>query len=350
MTLVKYILKRFFPVFLGALILAALVLNLVDILINLWRYIQNQVPASAIFKIMLYYVPKTVWYAIPLAILFATSYTLSALYAKNELTAAFVCGVSLFRFTLPLLILSFCSSIFLFFLDNKLAVETYAKKKALQDEVLHITKSETETAAVVMAEDGKIIYKANYYDDSEKQLSHLYCIFRSDEKKLIAVIYSPRAKWNQDESKWKLENAIQYSIIGSDASKNVIKKMAEKQFLDRLVEPSETFKNTVVEIEEVNTKIAKEYIQHRIKKGLPYNEALSLYYKKFAFPFIVFIVVFLSIGLSGKTKKNVMLTSTALSIASATLFYVTQMITMLLAKFGYLSAFVGAWFPVFLFV
>ena len=87
-----------------------------------------------------------------------------------------------------------------------------------------------------------------------------------------------------------------------------------------------------------------------MRTGLPFGEALSLYYKKFAFPFIVFIVVFLSIGLSGRSRKNVMLISLALSIGAAVLFYVTQMITMLLAKFGYITAFSGAWFPVILFI
>ena len=70
----------------------------------------------------------------------------------------------------------------------------------------------------------------------------------------------------------------------------------------------------------------------------------------FAFPFIVFIVVILSIGLSGKSRKNVMLISLASCISASVLFYITQMITMILAKYGAISHFMGAWFPVFLFV
>ena len=54
---------------------------------------------------------------------------------------------------------------------------------------------------------------------------------------------------------------------------------------------------------------------------------LSEYYKKFAFPLIVFIVVFLSIGLTGKTKKNVLLISLASCITASVLFYVTMMVT-----------------------
>ena len=117
----------------------------------------------------------------------------------------------------------------------------------------------------------------------------------------------------------------------------------------RLVEPPETFRKNIVSIEAVNSRDAKTYIEHLKRTGLPYAESQSLYYKKFSFPFVLFIVVFLSIGLSGKTRKNVMLMSLASCITGAVLFYITQMLTMLLAKFEYISPFMGAWFPVFLF-
>ena len=104
MKLVVYIMKKFLPVFLGALCFFSIILNVVDLLMNLWKYIQMEVTANTVLKIMQLYVPKTVWYAIPLAILFAASYCLSELYANNELLAIFASGISLFRFTLPMLV------------------------------------------------------------------------------------------------------------------------------------------------------------------------------------------------------------------------------------------------------
>ena len=60
--------------------------------------------------------------------------------------------------------------------------------------------------------------------------------------------------------------------------------------------------------------------------------------------------MFLSIGLSGKTRKNVLLMSLVFSLSAAVAFYVMQMVTMLLAQFGYISPVVGAWFPVIVFI
>ena len=235
-------------------------------------------------------------------------------------------------------------SLALFFFDDKVVVPTYAKKTAEQEEVLQKDKSLNNDKIVILSENGNICYKAEFYDDTAKRLTSLYIIIRNEDKTLNAVIRADSASWQED--KWILSSAIQYTqkdgtiTVGSVTSEN----------RERLTEPPETFQNNVISVETVDSATAKVYIEHLQKAGLPYAEPQSLYYKKFSFPFILFIVVFLSIGLSGKTRKNVMLMSLASCISAAVLFYVTQMVTMLLAKFGAISPFMGAWFPVFMFV
>ena len=172
----------------------------------------------------------------------------------------------------------------------------------------------------------------------------LYIIIRNEDKSLNSIIRANSATWNED--RWVLSGGIQYTV-GEDS---IVAGPLSSDVLARLNEPPETFQNNVISVETVNSATAKVYIEHLQKAGLPFAEPLSLYYKKFSFPFILFIVVFLSVGLSGKTRKNVMLMSLASCISAAVLFYVMQMITMLLAKFGAISPFMGAWFPVFMFV
>ena len=123
-------------------------------------------------------------------------------------------------------------------------------------------------------------------------------------------------------------------------------------FTSLLTESYEIFRKTTVDVSSVNAADAKIYINHLKKAGLPYNEPLSVYYKKFAFPFILFIAAFLAVGLTGKTRKNVLLISLSLSITAVVLFYVFQMVTMVLAKTGVMNPFMGAWLPdiVFLFI
>ena len=84
MKLVGYLLKKIIPLFLGSLVFFSLILNLVDLFMNIATYLQNNCTVKDILTVMLNYVPKTVWYAIPVAILFSTSYTHIRRYATNS--------------------------------------------------------------------------------------------------------------------------------------------------------------------------------------------------------------------------------------------------------------------------
>lgn len=344
MKLVVYMLKKFFGIFLGSLLFFILVLMLTDLLMNLWSYISKSVPSKTVGHIMLLYLPKTVWYALPIAMLFATAYMLSDFYARNELLAVFASGVSLFKFAAPLLIVAVFMSFGMFFLENNLVVKTFAKKEALQKKVLKTEKNMNNDNIVIMAEGGRIVYQAEYYDDSLKRLFTVYIMFRDENKNLQAIIVADNASYQTDH--WVLSGATQYSYEDG----NVKIKGLDQELIKRLTESPETFRNNTISVETVNTEEARAYIRHLEKAGLPSSEAKSVYYKKFSFPFVLVIVVFLAVGLSGKTRKNVLIISLFLSILSVVLFYVTQMITMLMAKFGTIPPLFGAWFPVFLFI
>ena len=60
MKLVQYLFKRFIPIFLGSIGFFSLVLILVDLLMNLWKFIQNEAAAKQVAYLMVLYLPKTV--------------------------------------------------------------------------------------------------------------------------------------------------------------------------------------------------------------------------------------------------------------------------------------------------
>lgn len=345
MTFVLYLYRRFFPVFIGALSFFAMVLILVDLLMNLWQYISNGVSLSQILRVLLLYFPKTLSFALPLAILFAASYVLSDLYAKNELTVIFASGVSLFQFTLPLLVIALLLSYVLFIFEDKIVVPSYAEKTRLQNKLLGQSKSLDNNNIVIIADEGRIVYKAEFYDETQQSLKQPVIVFRNTDTSLKAVICGDEARWNG--SNWELSNAVQYIVYKKTVCFSSVPHI---KLVQTLSEPPETFRNNTVSVEEVNIKEARTYIDHLRRAGLPSAEARSQYYKKYSFPFIVFIVVFLSVGLSGKSRKNVLLVSLISSISAAVLFYVSQMVTMLLAQFGYVSPIIGAWAPIILFI
>ena len=348
MKFVQYILRKIIPFFFVSLLFISLILNLVDLFMNISKYLEMNAPAKQVVRVMILYIPKTVWYAAPIAFLFSVTYILSDLYAKNEMEAIFASGVSLFQFVAPVLFIAGLLSVGMFYLEDKLVVTTLEQKTALQKILLDEQESANNENIVVLSDSAKIIYKARRYRDSSKRLENVFFVFRDDEKKLQAIIHAEEALWNEEKLVWELENAVQFQNING----SLVKTAVSQTFKSLLTESYEIFRKTTVDVASVNAADAKIYINHLKKAGLPYNEPLSVYYKKFAFPFILFISAFLAIGVTGKTRKNVLLISLSLSITAVVLFYVFQMVTMVLAKTGVMTPFMGAWLPdiVFIFI
>ncbi len=343
MTLRSYLFRKFSLIFIGSLFFFAFLLQMVDLLMNMWQYISEEVPLSSIGKLWLLYLPKAVSFSIPLSILFAVSYTLSDLYAHNELTVIFTSGISLLKFVMPLLFFSFILSLGFFYFEDIIVVPSYREKVALQKKVLNQTTSYSNDNLVVLSDSGKIVYKADYYDDIQKRLFNLFVFIRNEDMSLDTVVKADSAIWDENLQQWIFSKPVTYT--------NVEETLVMNSGTDYVcTELPDTFKNITISVEEVNVKEAKRYIEKLRRTGMPTAEAESQYYKKFSFSFILFIVVFLSAGLSGKSRKNVLLISLVSCVCVAVLFYVTQMVTMLLARFGYISPLWGAWFPVFLFI
>ncbi|MFI3257585.1 MAG: LptF/LptG family permease [Spirochaetales bacterium] len=341
MTLLLYITKRFVSVFMGSLAFFTFAVVLVDFLTNLWQYILENTSSLDIFTISFLYIPKAMFFAAPLAILFSAAFTLSNLYANNELIAVFSSGISLFRFTLPILVFSLIASIGFFFFEDLVVVPNYKKMVDLKKTALNQTVSYDNNRVVVLSDGGLSVYRADTYNDTTKQLFNLYIFLRHPDKTLDKIIYAQSAQW--DGSRWNFVNPITYTHVNDS-----IVYTTGSDYVS--TENPDIFRNVSISIEEVSVEQAAEYIQKLKITGLPYADASAQYYKKFSYPFIIFIAVFLSIGLSGKSKKNVLLVSLASCVFASVLFYVLQMLTMLMAKFGYLSPLSGAWLPVIVFI
>ncbi len=338
----RYLLKLFLPVFFVSLAFFVLLLQLGDLFAHIIEYLQNEASLKSILKLMLFYMPKCIAYSVPLAILFSGSYTMGNLYAKNELTSIFSAGISLFKFTIPLLILGFFLSVAMIFFEDRVVIKYFFKKNELTKELLSNADNFSASNVAIISKMGKLCYTADYYDDNKKTLSNVSIIIR-DEGVLKMIIEAPSARWDVD--KWLVENPHVYLYDENNLVKH-LQEFPEDVLLD---EPPKSFQRNISSVDEMTIENAKLFIAKLKKNGLPYYEELSKYYRRFSFPFTIFIVLFFSISLGGKFKKNILLMSILFSLGIATIFYITEMLTMMAAKWEYISPLAGAWTPIFIF-
>jgi len=342
MILDRYLTKQFVPVFVVSSSMFVLLLAMIDLFTNLARYLNNEVAPKDVFRVTMFYLPKGFSYALPISLLFAVAYILGELYARNELTSVFAAGIPFWRFSIALLIIGFAASIFSFFFDDLVVIPTLKMKNDLSRVLLNEQRSQFQADVVVKTNSGQLIYAADYYDSIGKVLHGLSIIEQDGNGGLVNLVRAQRASWSDDH--WALTNSVIYEW------ENGFLKYRVFGGSDKYREDPDTFRRSMVNIEELHFFDARLLVNDLKLAGLPYTNALADFHHRFSFSTVSFIVVALSISMGGRFRKNIMLMSLLSSLGSAVVFYIIERTSMMMAKLGYIPPFIGAWFPVFIFI
>jgi lipopolysaccharide export system permease protein len=243
---------------------------------------------------------------------------------------------------MPLLVIGFGMSFFSFFFDDRVVIHTLKEKNDLSKTLLHQQTAENTSDIVIKAEGGKIIYSIDYYDSDKKTLNGLSIIETDDAGHFKSLIRAPKAVWKNDH--WELANPIVYEYQGEFLRSHPLDPT------DRFREQPGTFQRNQVKAEDLQVHDAGLLVKDLKEAGLPFTEALSDYYHRFSWSTVSFVVMILSISMGGRFKKNILLMSLLTSLGAAVVFYVGEMISMMMARLGYIPPIVGAWFPVVVFI
>ncbi|MDR3335643.1 MAG: LptF/LptG family permease [Treponema sp.] len=337
----RYLVKQFLPFFLIAVSMFVLLICLIDLFANLTKYLNYEVPFIQILMVSIYFFPKALSYALPISLLFAAAYVLGDLYARNELTSVFSSGIPFWRFCLPLLVIGLLASVFMFLFQDNVVIHTLKKKNELSRALLHQSRTENNSDVVIKAKNGQVIYSVDYYDVRSKVLNGLSIIEQDKNGNFVSLIRSPRATW--DGESWQLSNALIYEWEDGFLRVNPLTLTNEYR------ENPDIFRRNAVEVDDLPARDTAFLVQDLKAAGLPFIGALAEFHHRFSFSTVSFVIMILSISMGGRFKKNILLMSLATSLVSAVVFYVMEMICMMMAKLGYIPPAVGAWFPILFF-
>jgi lipopolysaccharide export system permease protein len=341
MILDRYLVKQFWPVFVVAISMFVLLLCLIDLFANLTRYLNYEVPMKQILLISGYFMPKSISYATPISLLFAAAYVLGDLYARNELTSIFSSGIPFWRFVMPLIVIGFLVSIFSFFFQDVVVIPTLKQKNFLSRTALHQQRGESNSDIVIKTRNGRLIYSVDYYDVSSLILNGVSIVEQGEDGEFVSLVRAPRANWNGES--WDFNNALIY------AWDNGFLRVKPLEPSDAYRELPDTFRRSAVDVEDLPVKDAAFLIRDLKNAGLPFIGAQAEYFHRFSFSAASFVVMILSISMGGRFKKNILLMSLSMSLIATVVFYVMEMICMMMAQLGYIPPIVGAWLPILFF-
>ncbi|PKL25384.1 MAG: hypothetical protein CVV47_04825 [Spirochaetae bacterium HGW-Spirochaetae-3] len=333
----------FLPVFAVSMMFSILLLEMADLFVNIVQYVQNDVPAGAIARSMLLYLPRCVSWALPLATLFSVSYSLGTMYANNELIVVFGSGISLGAFITPLLVLSVALSVAFFAFDDGIVIPSIAAKRELTKTMLRTGEPEGSADVTILGENRQTVWSVRYFDRKNSMMTGVTLIERDAGGGFVSRLNAQSAVWTGEL--WRFSGVRRFFWKDgtlSDASYGTWEDTA-------FAESPESFKGGGKPLDEMRIADAASHLAFLERAGLPMAAQTAEYLRRFAFALTPIIVTLLSAALAGSFKKNILLMSLLVSLIAATLYYVTQMVAMLLAKNESISPLAGAFAPLILF-
>ncbi len=335
------LLKQFLPILLVALLFFVLLLQLIDVFGSIWRYFAHNVGVREVSWIALLYLPKCISFALPVSFLFAISYTLGISYANNELFAIFGSGISLHRLVVPFLALGVILSVGAFFFDDQIVIPTFQMKNDAYAQAVKQVTSLSQSNVTVTSPDQRVVYIADYYNDAQKRLTTVTVVVRDAKMNFYSRADAQWAEWVVN--RWVLHACTTFTW--DPAARLLSSETRDTYDSPLLSEPPDTFRKLARSIAEMNRSESQRYVALIRKAGLPYREVLTDYYRKYSFAFTPLIVALIASSLGSTFRKNILLMSLLSALVISVAFYVSQMVSAILSKNGFIPPLAGAWSP-----
>ncbi|AEC01830.1 LptF/LptG family permease [Parasphaerochaeta coccoides] len=340
----RYIMRSFLTVFLSALGICTLLLVAVDLFTNLDSYAKNEVPFFAILRLTVLYIPDAVSLVISPAVIFSATLTLALIHSSNELIPIFCAGIPYIRVIIPMMAVGICVSMTTLAATEYIVIPSRVNRVEVQTEYTGSQTSKDNRNITFVDASGRFVLHAKRYDATRQRIMNMVLIERDGPGgRMTGRTSAGMAQWDETERRWILSDVSIQNFTEGDTVLSFHEDTLMSDILD--IEPG-LFSYLGTDIKNMDRKTALWYLDNM--KGLdPYQWATAAtdYYER-AYSFLTpFILMIIACSMNYQYKKNVLLFSILTSIGIAIVFYVTQLVTLLLAKQYVISPLTGVFLP-----
>jgi len=313
-----YILRFFFVTLLVVILAIGLTIIIINMVEELRDFIDHNVPLLSILEYYLYFGGWVIKSFFPVFILLATLFSVSILARKNEILAMKASGISLYRITLPILLVSILLAFFHFNYNEY--IYPPANKKRLEIKRFTIEKKSKDALAKIHNIYRQIqpgyFYTITSFNSNRKQ-GNDFRLYKSEDNQLSQIITSEKIYY-QDHV-WRLKNVI---IRNFDDSTNELFTRQDTMTIFDIKDKPSDFARRIGKPEDMGYDELKRYIELMKRTGGPYvREAIDLR-MKFAYPLTSVIVVLISIPFASNPRRGGIAVSFAAGAMLALIYFV----------------------------
>jgi lipopolysaccharide export system permease protein len=341
----RYILFSLLKITLIAVLLLALMIVLFDTFSNLDRYLDRELSIKEITVLTVLFIPQAVVYSLAPSLLFATTYFLAMLHANNEMIILSNSGYPYRRIVAPLIALGIFVSIGLFFFSEYVRIPANIEKETLNKKHFGSQQLQDNLDITLQAYDGSYVIHAQAYYDSLELLSDVNIIFVDERGNLIEHIKALSATYNGSYWVFKDVKVSMIDLNGMGVQSSYF-DVYENEKIDL---ESALFRNLSAEIDDMELYSAIRYLR-RIKVIDKNNFQIQAtqFYNRILTNLNPLLLIFISSITIFNWKKSVLVLSILASLAIAIVYYVLQMVSMIMAKQSLIAPLWGTLTPIVL--
>ncbi len=330
------------------------------ILIDLTNWLMNGMPVLTALEIVLYSLPSTMFWTLPMSTLLAVLIGVGRLSGESEVVALFAGGVSFYRVALPIMGLGIAVSVFSWFLNDRVAPMAATRMTDLKAAVLKTTASADQPFTLQdTGTNSQIMVRGGMDKDAGVLRGVTIVVFGLDSgyrSRPILYLYASRAQWAgmndpKKRYRWKLYDGYTQAIDPRDP--NSISTVTFTGAQTREVEIQKTPKEMAM-YQNLNPEqmsfadLSRMVRILRMYPDRPINEIRQIdvdRWNKLSVPLTSLVFAMLAAPLGIRPHRSSSSVGLGLSILVIFLYYIVGRYTISLAVQGNVAPMVGAFAP-----
>ena len=338
--MIRTFIKMFVLVFLTVYAVFSLV-NFIDINNDIQK---NNVDPAILIDYFQYVAPDTIRWVIPISTLMGTMICFALLSKSSEVIAFKSSGISIYRISIPIVVMALMISVFSFY-NNDILIPSTASRLAEIKGVIRNRPVQTmrdPRNRWVLGENRNRIYHFQYYNEEERRIEELHIFDINPESyELSRHIFVREADWDDDEG-WEANEGWITSFRGT--TRNAV-EIAPAQPLP-IAELPTYFGQEIKPSDQMNYAELSNYIDTLDAYGFATTRETFDLHWKLSFPFLPLVMMLLGLPFAFTTaRRGGALTGIFVSILFVIIYWGMMSLFRALGQSGLLPALMAAWAP-----
>ena len=337
----RLVFVEWFKIFLSTALGLPFLLVIIDLTDHLQAYLDRKIPRADIALSYVYWMPQSMFLAMPAAVLFATVFSIGAFTRHSEVTAAKASGISFHRLIMPILIGALIAS-GLDLVVGEMVPITDARRNALLGEAK--INSGTQRQNFAYAGEYGRVYKALALDVKTGVIDQLQIERKgSGEDYPTLVTSATNAHYNPTGKTWTLTGGEVHIIRDSAPDMSVSFEQGRDRKLNMLA-PADLMAKPR-EVSEMQFAELSRFIVSLERSGGNANELRVERMLRIAIPLTCAVIALIGAPLATSTQRGGTAWGIGVSLAVTVTFLMLVQLTKAVGKGGLMPPDFAAWLP-----